>query len=178
LTPFRRSTSTGVNELNKRLQKIAISDMTGECVTSYHNRFYCGDKVMFMKNAKGLCNGDVGRITVVSDDTLTVDFGRGKPVVLKEEDLENLELAYACTIHKSQGSEYACVIMVISNSHFIMLKKNLIYTGLTRAKKKLICCTDDQKNIEISAKTTDLNLRRSRLASFLQRGISSNEELK
>lgn len=97
-----------------------------------------GDRVMQLRNnyAKEVFNGDQGYIREVDteDRMLTVDFD-GKKVEYDVTELDELTLAYATTIHKAQGSEYPIVVMPVLMTHFVMLQRNLIYTGITRAKK-------------------------------------------
>lgn len=101
------------------------------------------DKVLQLKNDPelGIMNGDIGRVIEITKikekDYLLIDFD-GKVVTYPTKDLDNLRLAYAISIHKSQGSEYDNVIMPILPSYYMMLRKKIIYTGITRAKKKLI----------------------------------------
>lgn len=96
-----------------------------------------GDRVMQIRNnyEKNVFNGDVGKIIALEKDAqkITVDF-EGHLVGYEADELEELALAYACTIHKSQGSEYPAVVIVLDSSHYRMLQRNLIYTGITRAK--------------------------------------------
>ena len=103
--------------------------------------FRTRDKVMQIRNnyEKEVFNGDIGVIASVDseDHNLTVNFD-GRYIEYDISELDELTLAYATTIHKSQGSEYPVVIMPVLMSHFIMLQRNLIYTGITRAKKALI----------------------------------------
>ena len=88
---------------------------------------------------KEVFNGDIGLIKYVNikEKTLTVNFD-GRNVVYKESELEELTLAYAITIHKSQGSEYPIVVMPVTLEHKVMLYRNLLYTGITRAKNVLV----------------------------------------
>ena len=99
------------------------------------------DKVMQIRNdyEKEVFNGDIGTVADVDmeDRELTVDFD-GRRVVYDVTELDELVLAYAVTIHKAQGSEYPIVVMPFTMSHFVMLQRNLIYTGITRAKKILV----------------------------------------
>ena len=99
------------------------------------------DKVMQVRNNydKEVFNGDIGIITNVSleDRSLTVDFD-GRGVEYDVSELDELVLAYAITIHKSQGSEYPIVVIPVMMSHYVMLQRNLIYTGITRAKRILV----------------------------------------
>lgn len=96
-----------------------------------------GDRVMQVRNnyEKNVFNGDIGKIIALEKETqkITVDF-EGRLVGYEGDDIEELSLAYACTIHKSQGSEYPAVIIVLDPSHYRMLQRNLVYTGITRAK--------------------------------------------
>jgi exodeoxyribonuclease V alpha subunit len=99
---------------------------------------------MVIKNDYGLgvFNGDLGQIIDVQKGTLAVDFGDGV-VRFGMENLDLLTLAYASTIHKSQGSEFPLVFMPLTKQHYIMLQRNLLYTGMTRAKKRLVLVADD-----------------------------------
>ena len=100
-----------------------------------------GDRVMQLRNdyKKGVFNGDLGYIENIDteDRILKVSFD-GYPVEYESSDLDEITLAYAPTIHKSHDSEYPVVVMPVMMSHYIMLQRNLIYTGLTRAKKLCI----------------------------------------
>ena len=103
-----------------------------------YKEFRNGDKVIQIKNNydKLVFNGDVGYIVSINTEEtqLMVNFD-GINVEYEDDDLEQLELAYAITIHKSQGSEYPIVIIPFTSAHFIMLERNLLYTGVTRGKK-------------------------------------------
>ncbi len=98
------------------------------------------DKVMQLRNNydKNVFNGDIGFVSSVSKTarSLTVDFD-GEVVTYAYEDLEQLSLAYAVTIHKSQGSEFKAVVMIMGRAHWVMLQRNLLYTGITRARERL-----------------------------------------
>ena len=138
LCPMRRG-SLGTENLNMELQRI----LNPEGVTvGGRERFSVGDRVMQIRNNYDLdvFNGDVGRIahTIggehpgirVRFETRSVDY--------RESDLGDLTLAYACSVHKSQGSEYPCVILPLHSQHFIMLQRNLIYTALTRGRQLVV----------------------------------------
>ncbi len=139
LTPMQRG-DIGVQKLNKLLQKTLNA---GQIVFLQRGgiNYSFGDKVMQIKNNydKGVFNGDIGFISKVDTEEreLTVTFD-GNKVLYDITELDELVLAYACTIHKSQGSEYPVVIIPLHTSHYMMLQRNLIYTGITRAKKLLI----------------------------------------
>ena len=107
-------------------------------------RFYKYDRVIQTSNDYeiGVMNGEIGNILYVNEKGVTV-FINGRDVLYNKDQVENLELAYATTIHKSQGSEYEAVIIPISNQHFYMLNqlgRNLIYTAVTRGKNKVCFC--------------------------------------
>ncbi len=107
---------------------------------SGHFEYRIGDKVMQLVNdyEKDIYNGDWGYInSSLSNKSFFIQFN-DKTVELKEDDFQQLTLAYGITVHKSQGSEYPCVILPLVNSHFPMLQRNLLYTAVTRAKKMMI----------------------------------------
>jgi exodeoxyribonuclease V alpha subunit len=91
----------------------------------------------------GVFNGDLGQVVNIDRGVLTVDFGDGM-VNFRTEDLVLLTLAYASTIHKSQGSEFPLVFMPLTSQHWIMLQRNLLYTGMTRAKRRLVLVADEK----------------------------------
>ena len=144
LSPLRARNACGVDKLNKELQELINPKVTGkpEMIVGY-NRFRVGDKVMQMRNKDEVTNGDVGFVKAISktagsEPTCDIDFGDGRIISYPVEDMENVDLAYATTIHKSQGSEYDVVIMPMLMGFYVMLQRNLVYTAITRAKKKLI----------------------------------------
>ena len=140
LTPFRKYGELGSNALNEKLRDV-LNPLTNQKTLGY---FRVGDKVMLMENMDGFSNGDTGYITDVLEaddeepyDRVVVDFGFGEKD-FTEPELIKLSLAYASTIHKSQGSECATIIMVEHKMFAGLNKRNLLYTGVTRAKKKVI----------------------------------------
>lgn len=131
----------GTAELNKHLQSWVNPSQEHEPrVQSYGQSFVSGDKVMQTKNNydKDVFNGDIGIITRINtkDQQLTVQFD--KPVTYYFDELDELQLAYAMSIHKSQGSEFPAVILPLFQGHYLMLERTLLYTAMTRAKKLLI----------------------------------------
>ena len=165
LTPMKKYAS-GTVELNQRIQE-AINPVGAE-IHQGGRIFRVGDKVIQTKNNydKGVFNGDSGIITEIDTEnkTLVVDFGDCN-IYYGTVDLDELLHAYALTIHKSQGSEYPIVIMPITNSHYHMLSKNLLYTGITRAKKICILVGSKDalywgiKNVKIAERKTMLKDR-------------------
>lgn len=135
LTPMQRGV-VGASNLNISLQ--AALNPSQLALNRGGYSFKLNDRVMQLRNNydKEVFNGDLGYVSQVSmeDRTLQVDFD-GKLVEYEVSELDELTLAYATTIHKSQGSEYPIVVMPVLMTHYVMLQRNLIYTGITRAKK-------------------------------------------
>lgn len=135
LTPMQRGV-VGAANLNLLLQQAL--NPSGPSLNRGGYTYRQGDRVMQQRNNydKDVFNGDLGYIREVDteDRMLTVDFD-GKKVEYDVTELDELTLAYATTIHKAQGSEYPIVVMPVLMTHFVMLQRNLIYTGITRAKK-------------------------------------------
>jgi exodeoxyribonuclease V alpha subunit len=140
LTPMKR-TELGVRNLNAILQG-ALNPPKGQAeVQRFGWTFRVGDKVMQTENnyQREVFNGDLGRVTGIDEveRALIVDFD-GRKVPYDFGELDELALAYACSIHKSQGSEYPAVVMPLHTQHYIMLQRNLLYTGITRGKKLVV----------------------------------------
>jgi exodeoxyribonuclease V alpha subunit len=114
--------------------------------------FRVGDKVLQTINNydKEVFNGDIGRITAIDlvDQEVTVEFD-SRPVVYDFGELDELALAYALTVHKSQGSEYPAVVMPLHTQHYMMLQRNLLYTGITRGKR-LVVLVGSQKALALA----------------------------
>ncbi|MBR0458785.1 MAG: ATP-dependent RecD-like DNA helicase [Victivallales bacterium] len=141
LSPMRKG-ECGTIALNNILQKTINPPAPNKATLTFGNRsFREGDKVMQTSNNydKGVFNGEMGIITTI-DDTAGEFYVQFDVGLIKYQFVEadQLVLAYAVTVHKSQGSEYPVVVMPVLSQHFVMLQKNLIYTGMTRAKKLLI----------------------------------------
>ena len=126
----------GAANLNLALQEAL--NPSGPSLSRGGYTYRQGDRVMQLRNnyEKEVFNGDLGYIRKVAteDRTLTAEYD-GKSVEYDVTELDELTLAYATTIHKAQGSEYPIVVMPVLMTHFVMLQRNLIYTGITRAKK-------------------------------------------
>lgn len=165
LTPMRRS-YCGSDNLNIELQK-ALNPM-GVSLSFGGTLYRSGDRVMQIRNNydKDVYNGDIGTISDVDleENELLVSFG-DKVVTYEKSELDELVLAYATTIHKSQGSEYPIVVIPVFYSFFTLLQRNLIYTAITRAKK--ICVLIGQmkalgyavKNLTVEQRNTKLKER-------------------
>ena len=143
LAPYRQKTETGVNALNEIIRDLVNPpDSSKPEVKSGKRLFRLGDKVMQIKNFEDVNNGDIGYIkavhTVGNETSVQVDFGEDKIKWYESDDLSMLDLGYASTIHKSQGSEYTSVIINLQCAHSIMLTRPLIYTAITRGKERVI----------------------------------------
>lgn len=127
----------GARLLNSELQK-ALNPNYQEGIIKSGQVFAVGDKVMQIENnyEKDIYNGDIGIIRVIKKDKqkITINF-YGNTVEYEYSDLDQITLSYATTIHKSQGSEYPAVIIPITMQSYMMLRRNLIYTAITRGKK-------------------------------------------
>ena len=142
IAPMHKGTA-GISAFNSRL-KSALND--GAKPLMFGSTAYCvGDKIMQTRNNYdiGVFNGDMGRIISISSDAsfLTADFD-GRKIELAKSDLADFQHAYAISIHKSQGSEFPVVVIPLLRQHFIMLQRNLLYTGITRARKKVFVVGD------------------------------------
>ncbi|MBU1741183.1 MAG: AAA family ATPase, partial [Proteobacteria bacterium] len=167
LSPMHKG-EVGTESLNRRLQARLNPERRG--IERGAFRFARGDKVMCVKNDydRGVFNGELGRVTAVDleEDALIVDFD-GRRVLYEALDLDALTLAYAVTVHKSQGSEFPAVVVPVMNSHFVMLRRNLLYTALTRAKR-LCVLVGTRSALTRAVKTTDERRRNTFLARRLK----------
>lgn len=138
LSPMHRFLC-GVENLNLMLQERLNPKKNQDELKYSSQTFRVGDKVMHIRNnyQKNIFNGDIGFIQDINNEKLTVDYF-DHIVTYEKNELNELTLAYASSVHKSQGSEYKVVIIPLSTSHYIMLQRNLLYTAITRAKQKVI----------------------------------------
>jgi exodeoxyribonuclease V alpha subunit len=138
LTPMNQG-PLGMQALNQALQERLNPD--GPFVTHRDRRFRERDRVMQLKNNydKNVFNGDVGYVVRADprEKNLLIDFD-GEKILFEEEDFDQLTLAYAATIHKSQGSEFKAVVCLMAKAHWVMLQRNLLYTAVTRAREQLM----------------------------------------
>ena len=172
LSAFRKNTASGVNALNEVLRKSirpSLSDKTPH-FDKLGVRFYEGDRIMYTKNTESLSNGDIGVIKKIyrHQDGLSVftEF-YGKSVLLEDEETSFLELAYAMTVHKSQGAEYPIVLLVCDMAHKVLLKRGLVYTGISRAKELLVCIGSDDA-LKTAILSVDTSFRRSNLGNLIR----------
>lgn len=138
LSPMHRFLC-GVENLNLMLQERLNPKKNQDELKYSSQTFRVGDKVMHIRNnyQKNVFNGDIGFIQNINNEKLTVYYF-DHIVTYEKNELNELTLAYASSVHKSQGSEYKVVIIPLSTSHYIMLQRNLLYTAITRAKQKVI----------------------------------------
>ena len=166
LTPMRRNL-LGTENLNVELQKAL--NPSGDAVIRGGTMFRTGDRVMQLRNNydKDVYNGDVGFVKAVDpEDRKLVVLFDGRPVTYEAADLDELVLAYAMTIHKSQGSEYPAVIVILHTQHYVMLQRNLLYTAITRGKK-LVLLMGVPYAIDQAIKNNTVRARRTSLAERL-----------
>ena len=170
LSPMNRG-SLGVRELNQRLQEELNPKQPEQAeIERFGWRFRIKDKVIQTENDydKSVFNGDIGQVREINaaEQELTVDFD-GRPVVYGFGELDELSLAYAITIHKSQGSEFPVVVIPLATQQFLLLQRNLIYTGITRAKK-LVVLIGQTKALAMAVRTTRTQERFSGLLARLR----------
>jgi exodeoxyribonuclease V alpha subunit len=175
LCPMNRG-GVGTRSLNIELQA-ALNPASDQKVERFGWTFAGGDKVMQIENDydKEVYNGDIGTINrvdpavgeiIVTFDGRTVAYGFG--------ELDTLVPAYAATIHKSQGSEYPAVIIPVLTQHYAMLRRNLLYTGVTRGKR-LVVLVGQKKAIAIAVRNVSGRRRWSKLAEWMRSGRSRNQ---
>lgn len=173
LTPMNQG-RLGARTLNADLQA-ALNPRPERAVERFGWRFAVGDKVMQVENdyAKDVFNGDLGIVVAIDEDdgTLLVDMD-GRRVGYGFDELDQLTLAYATTIHKAQGSEYPAVVMPVTTQHYPMLQRSLIYTGLTRGRR-FVAVVGEARALAIAVKGSRGGRRWSCLAEELA-AIDSN----
>lgn len=158
----------GTRALNRRIQEYLAQE--SDIIIADKTKYGIGDKIMTLNNnyEKGYLNGDVGEVIDISNNDVTVLIGENK-ICLKGKDLQDLSLAYAMTAHKSQGSQYETVAVILPSDPANMLQRNLLYTALTRAKKKLFIISIKSSfetaviNNKIKPRQTDLKRKLQQL---------------
>ncbi len=172
LSPMTRG-SLGTANLNKVIQQTVNPPSDNKAQLQVGERiFRVGDRVIHRKNNYDLnvFNGDIGTLVAIDTACLTcvvAFFPDGRKVEYQKEDIVELDLAYAITIHKSQGSEFSAVIIPVLTQHFKMLYRNLIYTGLTRARK-LAVLVGTRKAMAMAIRQQDTTQRQTALKELLQ----------
>ena len=174
LTPMHR-TLVGVENLNMKLQERLNPDSPRKAELKIGGiTFRQGDKVMQVKNNYDLevFNGDIGRLTYIDREEGQViiaypDIRGYREVIYNMQDMEEVVLAYATSVHKSQGSEYRVVILPVITQHYIMLQRNLLYTAVTRAREMVILI-GTKKALAMAVKNNKVQERYTLLSSRLQ----------
>ena len=171
LTPMHKG-SVGSANLNTLLQD-ALNPSTVKLQRG-ERQFRMGDKVMQIRNNydKDVFNGDIGRIIHVhlEDREVTVRFD-DRNVIYPWEDLDELVPAYAISVHKSQGSEYPAIVLPILTQHYVMLQRNLLYTGVTRGRR-LVVLVGSSKAVHMAVGNNKMRKRHTRLAHRLTAGLT------
>lgn len=173
LTPMRRNL-LGTENLNSVIQ--TALNPSGPSLVRGCTHFRVNDRVMQLRNNydKEVFNGDIGFIKQVdAEDRALIVLFDGRPVRYAQSELDELVLAYACSIHKSQGSEYPAVIVLLHTQHFKLLQRNLLYTAITRGKR-LVMVVGSSRAVNIAIKANQVRERRTslreRLRGAIQRG--------
>jgi len=173
LCPMNRGL-TGARGINQALQA-ALNPPGEHSVEKFGTAFSVADKVMQIENNydRDVFNGDIGFVLAIDreEEELAVDFD-GRTVIYPFGELDELVLCYATTIHKSQGSEYPIVVIPVSTQHYMMLKRNLIYTGITRGKK-LVVLVGQKRALAMAVKGKQVERRWSKLQERLHDLASS-----
>jgi exodeoxyribonuclease V alpha subunit len=176
LSPMHRGV-VGVRVLNEKLQaQLNPLRYDQPEYRSGSRVFRVGDRVMQLRNNydKDVFNGDMGRITDInleeSEIHVTVE---GRKVVYEFSDLDELTLAYAVSVHKSQGSEYPVVVIPLLTQHYMMLQRNLFYTAVTRAKK-MVVIVGSRKAIAMAVKNDKITARWTALSERLQQELAND----
>ncbi len=178
LAPMYRS-AAGVSNLNALLQAALNPDSPDRPERRLAGQLYrLGDKVMQMRNnyEKEVFNGDIGRIAKLDTtmQQLVVRFDDNREIVYDWSDADELALAWAVSVHKSQGSEFPCVVIPMLMQHYMMLQRNLLYTAITRARR-LVVLVGEQRAIAVAVRNNEVARRYSRLAERLCEEIGSEE---
>jgi len=167
LTPMHRG-PVGTLNLNRMLQKAL--NASDEQVDALGSRFKVGDKVMHLRNnyRKEVFNGDIGIVAGIDPEKerIAVNYD-GRQVDYDFVELDELGLAYAISVHKSQGSEYPAVVIPLLTQHYIMLQRNLLYTALTRGRQ-LVVLVGTAKALDVALRNDRPQQRRSMLAERLK----------
>ncbi len=180
LSPMHRG-AVGVAELNQRLQE-TLNPPASERVEYRHSSrvFREGDRVMQIRNdyERQVFNGDMGRILRIDLDQklVTIDF-EGREVPAEFSQLDEIVHAYAVSIHKSQGSEFPVVVIPLLTQHYLMLQRNLVYTGVTRARK-LVVLVGSRQAIAMAVRNDRIASRNTRLAKRLKEYTAPKEQRK
>jgi exodeoxyribonuclease V alpha subunit len=175
LAPMHRG-SLGIRELNAALQA-ALNPPRADRpeIERFGTKFRTGDKVLQTRNNydKEVFNGDIGRVAAIDAEAreVGIDFD-GRRVIYEFGELDEVEPAYAISIHKSQGSEFPAVVIPLAMQHFLLLQRNLLYTGITRGKQ-LVVVAGQRKALATAVRQNDTRRRHGGLLARLSAGSSA-----
>jgi len=166
LSPMRKGL-VGSENLNQRVQDLV--NKTGAAVELTNGRLRIGDRVMQVRNnyVLDVFNGDIGSVIgpAPDGDSVLINFD-GRTVEYSQTELDEVVLAYACSVHKAQGSEFPCVILILHSQHYVMLQRNLLYTGVTRGQR-LVIVLGETRSVSIALSNDRPTMRYTLLAERL-----------
>lgn len=174
LCPMKKRGKVSVNELNLKIQSIVNPPARTKPEMKVGNKVYrLYDKIIHLKNTEDLSNGDIGKIIAIDleNKECMLSFSDDRKVCYSQLEMERVALAYALTIHKSQGSECSSVIIPLMTSAYIMLKRNLIYTAITRGKQNVIII-GQQEAVAMAIQKNDVDKRYTNLGKRLRQCYS------
>lgn len=175
LTPMYRG-ETGAVRLNQRLQQRL--NPSGRAHRIGERELRVGDKVLQVRNNydKGVFNGDLGRIAFLDpgEQALAVEYEGGSRVTYGFAELDDLMLAYAISIHRSQGSEFPVVVLPLTTQHWVMLQRNLLYTAITRARKLLVI-VGSRRALQRAVTNNQVARRHTALGERLRAGVERGD---
>ena len=170
LVPRKKTVINSTQEINKKIQSLLINENT-RSVTYGQLKYYLGDKVIHIKNNydKNVMNGEMGKIINIyknndNQECILVDFG-DKEIEYTKGDMKELDLAYAVTTHKFQGSQASDIITIVDNTHFMLLSKNYLYTTITRSIKRCLVIAEPYA-FDMCIKTDKTSIRNTWTKSF------------
>ena len=177
LCPRRETVVASAGEINRRIQQYRFGSQTGiPKVTIGSRSFYVGDRIIQSRNTEKANNGDMGTIKWIQPDPentnsqiigIEFDFDEGHVIPYYSEELDNIQLGYAITIHRSQGSEFKAVFIPVLWSQVYMLQRNLLYTGVTRGKE-IVCLFGQSAAMRMAIRKEDTTKRNTQLQRRLR----------
>ena len=183
LSPYRRKGDASVNSLNERLWEICSRKGSGSLeLQSGGHTFRTGDRIIHNKNREQVSNGDIGYVTKIYEDEegtrkAKLTFSDRRSVDYTCDEMDMVEHAYATTVHKSHGSEYPVVILPWITAFYGMLKRNIFYTAVTRAKAQVLI-VGDKRAVAIAIHNTECDQRNTRLGERIIQEYNRLEEKK
>jgi exodeoxyribonuclease V alpha subunit len=175
LSPMYRG-NAGVIMLNEKLQEELNPKFESKNEVKLFGQIYrVGDKVMQVRNNydKDVFNGDIGKVLHINqiDQVIMIDYDGERKVNYDFTEIDELVLAYAVSVHKSQGSEFPAIVLPVITQHYVMLQRNLIYTAITRAER-LCVLVGNHKALHIAIKNNKITLRNSKLAHRIHKSLT------